>query len=47
MRQPLTAVGRLAARTGLRLTHDERPDSHRVGLATALVLRTGTAHPPK
>ncbi|WP_443032684.1 LacI family DNA-binding transcriptional regulator [Streptomyces sp. DH41] len=43
VRQPLADMGRLAARTVLRLTGDPRPDSPRVELGTELVLRASTA----
>ncbi|MFE6197354.1 LacI family DNA-binding transcriptional regulator [Streptomyces sp. NPDC057838] len=45
IRQPLTDMGRLAARTVLRLTHDEHPDPPRVELGTHLVIRSSTAPP--
>ncbi|MDL5200269.1 substrate-binding domain-containing protein [Streptomyces sp. ALI-76-A] len=43
IRQPLADMGTLAARTVLRLTRDERPDSPRVELGTELVVRASTA----
>jgi LacI family transcriptional regulator len=46
VRQPLADMGKVAARTVLRLTRDERPDSPRVELDTELILRSSTAPPP-
>ncbi|MDT0477555.1 LacI family DNA-binding transcriptional regulator [Streptomyces sp. DSM 41014] len=45
VRQPLADMGKLAVRTVLRLTRDERPDSARVELGTELVVRASTAPP--
>jgi LacI family transcriptional regulator len=45
VRQPLADMGKLAVRTALRLTRDERPDSPRVELGTELVVRSSTAPP--
>ncbi|MGW0142146.1 LacI family DNA-binding transcriptional regulator [Streptomyces calvus] len=45
VRQPLADMGRLAARTVLRLTRGEQPDSPRVELGTELVVRASTAAP--
>lgn len=42
VRQPLTEMGMLAARTLLRLARGEQPDSPRVELATDLVVRDST-----
>lgn len=42
VRQPLTEMGMLAARTVLRLARGEQPDSPRVELATDLVVRDST-----
>jgi LacI family transcriptional regulator len=42
VRQPLTEMGMLAARTVLRLARGEQPDSQRVELATHLVVRDST-----
>ncbi|MGX1563484.1 LacI family DNA-binding transcriptional regulator [Streptomyces sp. NPDC055506] len=47
IRQPLADMGKLAARTVLRLTHDEQPDSPRVELGTDLVVRSSTLPPPE
>ncbi|MFF0372554.1 LacI family DNA-binding transcriptional regulator [Micromonospora sp. NPDC005087] len=46
VRQPLVEMGRLAARTVLRLAQGEAIDSPRVELATELVVRDSTAAPP-
>lgn len=46
VRQPLADMGKLAARTVLRLARGEHPDSPRVELGTELVIRSSTA-PPK
>ncbi|MBQ0830660.1 LacI family DNA-binding transcriptional regulator [Streptomyces tagetis] len=46
VRQPLADMGKLAARTVLRLTRDEQPDAPRVELGTELVIRSSTAPPP-
>ncbi|MEW1589112.1 LacI family DNA-binding transcriptional regulator [Micromonospora vinacea] len=46
VRQPLVEMGRLAARTVLRLAQGEGIDSPRVELATELVVRDSTAAPP-
>ncbi|WAU81369.1 LacI family DNA-binding transcriptional regulator [Streptomyces sp. Qhu-G9] len=43
VRQPLAEMGKLAARTVLRLTRGEKLDSPRVELATELVVRSSTA----
>ncbi|MEV0096669.1 LacI family DNA-binding transcriptional regulator [Streptomyces sp. NPDC050738] len=43
VRQPLTEMGKVAARTVLRLAKGEELDSPRVELATELVLRASTA----
>ncbi|WP_432139027.1 MULTISPECIES: LacI family DNA-binding transcriptional regulator [unclassified Streptomyces] len=45
VRQPLADMGKLAARTVLRLARGEQPDSPRVELATELVVRSSTAPP--
>ncbi|MER5435372.1 LacI family DNA-binding transcriptional regulator [Streptomyces sp. NPDC002588] len=45
VRQPLADMGKLAARTALRLARGERPDSPRVELGTELVVRSSTAAP--
>lgn len=45
VRQPLAAMGELAARTVLSLARGERPDSPRVELGTELVVRSSTAPP--
>ncbi|MCO1594399.1 LacI family DNA-binding transcriptional regulator [Micromonospora sp. RHAY321] len=45
VRQPLVEMGRLAARTVLRLAQGEAIDSPRVELATELVVRDSTAAP--
>ncbi|MET8067944.1 substrate-binding domain-containing protein, partial [Micromonospora sp. NPDC005313] len=45
VRQPLVEMGRLAARTVLRLAQGEEIDSPRVELATELVVRDSTAGP--
>jgi LacI family transcriptional regulator len=42
VRQPLSEMGMLAARTVLRLARGEQPDSQRVELATHLVVRDST-----
>ncbi len=42
VRQPLSEMGTLAARTVLRLARGEQPDSSRVELATDLVVRDST-----
>ncbi|MEY9489954.1 LacI family transcriptional regulator [Streptomyces calvus] len=47
VRQPLADMGRLAARTVLRLTRGEQPDSPRVELGTELVVRASTAAPAR
>lgn len=46
VRQPFAEIGRAALRTLLRLTAGEPLDSHRVELATQLVVRSSTAPPP-
>ncbi|MBO0514895.1 LacI family DNA-binding transcriptional regulator [Streptomyces beijiangensis] len=46
VRQPLTEMGKVAARTVLRLARGEELDSPRVELATELVLRASTAPYP-
>lgn len=46
VRQPFAEIGRAALRTLLRLTAGEPLDSHRVELATQLVVRASTAAPP-
>jgi LacI family transcriptional regulator len=46
VRQPLSEMGQLAARTVLRLAAGERVESPRVELATDLVVRDSTAPPP-
>jgi LacI family transcriptional regulator len=46
IRQPLEDMGRLAARTVLRLARDEEPGAPRVELGTDLVIRSSTAPPP-
>ncbi|GLY92868.1 LacI family DNA-binding transcriptional regulator [Actinoplanes sp. NBRC 103695] len=43
IRQPLREMGRVAARTALRLAVDESPDSYHIELATELVVRRSTA----
>jgi len=43
IRQPLREMGRVAARTALRLAADESPDSFHIELATELVVRRSTA----
>ncbi|MDQ1289260.1 MAG: LacI family transcriptional regulator [Actinomycetota bacterium] len=43
VRQPLVEMGRLAARTALRLVQGETSESSRVELATELVVRNSTA----
>ncbi|SFC02087.1 LacI family DNA-binding transcriptional regulator [Streptomyces aidingensis] len=45
VRQPLAEMGKLAARTVLRLARGEDVDSPRVELATELVVRSSTAAP--
>ena len=45
--QPLREMGRVALRTALRLAAREQLESHHVELATALVLRSSTAPPPR
>ncbi|MFE9955468.1 LacI family DNA-binding transcriptional regulator [Micromonospora sp. NPDC005299] len=45
VRQPLVEMGRLAARTVLRLAQGEEIESPRVELATELVVRDSTARP--
>jgi LacI family transcriptional regulator len=45
VRQPLADMGKLAARTVLRMVHGEAVDSPRVELATRLVTRESTAAP--
>ncbi|MFG2107392.1 LacI family DNA-binding transcriptional regulator [Micromonospora chersina] len=45
VRQPLVEMGRLAARTVLRLAQGEEVESPRVELATELVVRDSTARP--
>lgn len=47
VRQPLTEMGRLAARTVLRQAHGEETEDLRVELATELVVRSSTAPPAK
>jgi len=44
VRQPLAEMGRLAARTVLRLAQGERIPSPRVELATELIVRDSTTH---
>jgi LacI family transcriptional regulator len=39
-------MGAVAVRTALRLAAGEKVDSHHVELATELVVRRSTAHPP-
>jgi hypothetical protein len=46
VRQPLREMGAVAVRTALRLAAGEGVDSHHVELATELVVRQSTAHPP-
>ncbi|MFG1667883.1 LacI family DNA-binding transcriptional regulator [Streptomyces sp. Y7] len=46
VRQPFVEIGRAALRTLLRLAAGEPLDSHRVELATQLVVRASTAAPP-
>nr|WP_119611973.1 LacI family DNA-binding transcriptional regulator [Streptomyces acidiscabies] len=46
VRQPFAEIGRAALRTLLRLAAGEPLDSHRVELATQLVVRSSTAPPP-
>ncbi|WP_030661721.1 LacI family DNA-binding transcriptional regulator [Streptomyces cellulosae] len=46
VRQPLAEIGRAALRTLLRLAAGQSLDSHRVELATQLVVRDSTAPPP-
>jgi LacI family transcriptional regulator len=46
VRQPLVEMGRLAARTVLRLAQGEGIDSPRVELSTELVVRDSSAAPP-
>jgi LacI family transcriptional regulator len=46
VRQPLREMGAVAVRTALRLAAGEKVDSHHVELATELVVRRSTAHPP-
>ncbi|MEU9267154.1 substrate-binding domain-containing protein [Streptomyces sp. NPDC048251] len=46
VRQPFVEIGRAALRTLLRLAAREPLDSHRVELATQLVVRASTAPPP-
>jgi LacI family transcriptional regulator len=43
VRQPLTEMGKVAARTVLRLARGEELDSPRLELATELVVRASTA----
>jgi DNA-binding LacI/PurR family transcriptional regulator len=45
VRQPLTDTGRMALRVLLRLAADETLESHRVELATQLIVRESTAPP--
>jgi LacI family transcriptional regulator len=45
VRQPLVEMGRLAARTVLRLVQGEQVESPRIELATELVVRDSTAPP--
>jgi LacI family transcriptional regulator len=47
VRQPLREMGAVAVRTALRLAAGERAYSHHVELATELVVRQSTAHPPR
>jgi LacI family transcriptional regulator, galactose operon repressor len=47
VRQPLREMGAVAVRTALRLAAGEGVDSHHVELATELVVRQSTTHPPK
>jgi LacI family transcriptional regulator len=46
VRQPLREMGAVAVRTALRLAAGEKVDSHHVELATELVVRRSTTHPP-
>lgn len=46
MRQPVRDMGAAATRTLLQLIDGERPDTHRLELATALIERQSTAPPP-
>ena len=46
VRQPLTDMGRMAVRVLLRLAAGETLESHRVELATQLIVRESTAPPP-
>lgn len=46
VRQPFVEIGRAALRTLLRVAGGDRLDSHRVELATQLVVRGSTAPPP-
>ncbi|WP_030611461.1 LacI family DNA-binding transcriptional regulator [Streptomyces fulvoviolaceus] len=46
VRQPFAEIGRAALRTLLRLAAGQSLDSHRVELATQLVIRASTAPPP-
>jgi LacI family transcriptional regulator len=43
--QPLEEMGRAALRSVLRQAHGEFPDSHRVELATHLIVRDSTSPP--
>jgi LacI family transcriptional regulator len=47
VRQPLREMGAVAVRTALRLAAGERAYSHHVELATELVVRQSTTHPPR
>jgi LacI family transcriptional regulator len=47
IRQPLGEMGRLALRTALRLVAGEPVDAPHVALATQLVVRASTGHPPQ
>lgn len=47
VRQPLSEMGRLAARTVLRLARGETVENPRVELATELIPRVSTAPPPE
>ncbi|MDX3128583.1 substrate-binding domain-containing protein [Streptomyces europaeiscabiei] len=46
VRQPFAEIGRAALRALLRLVAGEPLDSHRVELATQLIVRASTAPPP-
>jgi LacI family transcriptional regulator len=45
VRQPLTDMGRMAVRVLLRVAAGETLESHRVELATQLIVRESTAPP--